>query len=347
MQKIRIGQIGISHEHAAAKMASLRRLSDVFEVVGVVDDRHSMAPRFIGDDLQAYDGLRWLTEDELFAVDNLQAVMVETANADLVPAALRCMKRGLAIHMDKPGGHDLTLFKQLREGCAAGGIPFQMGYMFRNNPAMQWCIKAVREGFLGAVFKIEADMNHCYGGDLYQQYLGAMQGGVMFNLACHLIDLVVALLGRPEAVIPFLKTAPQEQGTPANNCLVVLQYLQALATVAVGSRVVGGLPKRSLKIYGRNGTIELSPLERFDGEPLLLKLELKNTIAGYNAGSNRLNFGITQDRYAAQLLELAAEINGDAESIWSAEHDCLVQEMVLAAAGVLEWNTSDKPMRQA
>ncbi len=248
MKKIRIGQIGISHEHAAAKMASLRRLSDRFEVVGVVDDRHSTAPRFISDDLQAYEGLRWLTEAELLALEGLQAVMVETANADLVPTALRCLERGVAIHMDKPGGHDAALFKQLREGCADRGIPFQMGYMFRHNPAMLWSLKAVREGWLGSVFKIEADMNHDYGGTAYQQYLGAMQGGVMFNLGCHLIDLIVALLGRPAAVVPFLKSAPGEQGAPANNCLAVLEYPQALATVTVSSRVVGGLPRRGLKI---------------------------------------------------------------------------------------------------
>ena len=40
MRKIKVGQIGITHEHAAVKMASMRRLTDSFEIVGVVDDRH-------------------------------------------------------------------------------------------------------------------------------------------------------------------------------------------------------------------------------------------------------------------------------------------------------------------
>lgn len=34
--RIKIAQIGIGHNHAKGKMASLRKLSDVYEVVGVV-----------------------------------------------------------------------------------------------------------------------------------------------------------------------------------------------------------------------------------------------------------------------------------------------------------------------
>jgi len=39
--RIRIGQIGIGHEHAAAKMMSLRAMEEIYEVVGVVDGRPS------------------------------------------------------------------------------------------------------------------------------------------------------------------------------------------------------------------------------------------------------------------------------------------------------------------
>ena len=38
MERIRIGQIGIGHNHGSEKMNTLRRLSDLFEVVGVVED---------------------------------------------------------------------------------------------------------------------------------------------------------------------------------------------------------------------------------------------------------------------------------------------------------------------
>ena len=36
MKKIRVAQIGIGHDHATAAIGSLRKLTDLFEVVGYV-----------------------------------------------------------------------------------------------------------------------------------------------------------------------------------------------------------------------------------------------------------------------------------------------------------------------
>ena len=65
MSKIKIGQIGICHEHASGKIDSVRKLPDIFEVVGVVDDRSTTAAKYAGSNLKPYEGLRWLSEDEL------------------------------------------------------------------------------------------------------------------------------------------------------------------------------------------------------------------------------------------------------------------------------------------
>lgn len=334
MKRIRIGQIGICHEHASAKLQTLRHLPEVFEIVGVVDDRQTAAARFAGDDLNPYDGLPWLTEAELFATPGLQAVLIETPNADLVPTALRCLERNLPMHMDKPGGDDLALFRRLLDGCRERRLPFQMGYMFRGNPAMRFCLKAVRDGWLGDIFEVQGSMSHNYGGPVYQQYLGKFRGGIMFNLGCHLIDFIVAMLGRPARVTPFLKSAGAVADTIQNNCLAILEYPRAIATVRACSLEVGGLAHRRLKICGTRGTIELCPLERFDGQPLLLRLDLLDGNAAYGAGSHTLDFGIHQDRYAAQFLELARIIRGELADPCDFAHELAVQETLLAASGL-------------
>lgn len=38
MKKIKIGQIGIGHNHGTERIRTLRRLTDYFEVVGVAED---------------------------------------------------------------------------------------------------------------------------------------------------------------------------------------------------------------------------------------------------------------------------------------------------------------------
>ncbi len=333
MSRIKIGQIGVCHEHAEGKVLSLRKLPDVFEIVGVVDDRSSPSTKFAGGNLAPYEGLRWMTEEELFRVPGLEAVAVETPNDDLVPTALRCMERNLAMHMDKPAGYDLARFGTLLRGCEARGIPFQIGYMFRNNPAFQFSLQAFRKGWLGEIFEVQANMSHNYGGEAYQHYLGRLRGGILFNLCCHLVDFIVALMGRPGTVTPFLKSTPGFPDTTHNNGLAILEYPHATATIRACSLEVGGLSHRRLKICGTKGTIELSPLERFDGQPLLMQMTLLEGNADYPAGTHIVDFGIKLDRYQDQLLELAKLITGEMKNPYTREHDYLVHEVILAAAG--------------
>lgn len=340
MSRIKIGQIGICHEHAAVKMQSLRALSEVYEVVGVVDDSQSPAAKFPNGDTTPYDGLPRMSEAELFAIPGLQAVAVETPNLELVPTAMRCMERGLAIHMDKPGGDDLGLFGKLLDGCKARKLPFQMGYMLRTNPALQLCRKAIRNGWLGDVFEVQANMSHNYGGDTYQDYLANFPGGIMFNLGCHLIDVIVDLLGRPDKVTPFLKSAPGSPANAMNNCLAILEYPHAQVMLHACSREIDGLNRRRFKLCGTRGTVELCPLERFDGEPLTMRLTLADDNAEFAAGTHLVDFGVQEDRYRDQLLELARIINGEIENPYIHEHDYLVQEVVLAASGYRAWGAS-------
>ncbi len=335
--RIKIAQIGVTHEHAVGKIIALKRLSDVFELVGVVDDREtSLTNRYFNDDLAQYEGIPRLTPEEVFNYPGLQAVTVEVPNNELVPMAIRCMEHGLAMHMDKPAGEDLDLYRQLLDGCRKQHLPFQMGYMFRGNPAFQFCLKAIREKVIGDVFEIEADMNHNYGGDEYQKYIGNFRGGIMYNLGCHLIDFVVAALGRPDRVVPFLKSAPDDPDRILNNSMAVLEYPHATAVVRSCSRN-SGIHNRRMHIAGTKGTICFSPLERFDGQPVELTLDLSSDSSSFPAGRHVLRFPPQADRYENQLLELAAIIRDEIASPYSYDHDYLVHEVTLAAANCCQW----------
>ncbi len=106
-ERIKIGQIGIGHNHASAKMATLRKLASQYEVVGVVEP-DSEWRRKRGSD-PAYRGLAWMTEEQLLNTKGLQAVAVETDVCDLVPTAARCVEAGKHLHLDKPGGESFRI----------------------------------------------------------------------------------------------------------------------------------------------------------------------------------------------------------------------------------------------
>ena len=71
MPKIKIGQIGVGHAHAAGKMDVYRK-SPEYEVVGVVEPDEKL--RRQAEQQATYQGLPWLTVEQLLNVPGLQAV---------------------------------------------------------------------------------------------------------------------------------------------------------------------------------------------------------------------------------------------------------------------------------
>ena len=339
MEKIKIIQIGICHEHANGKIDLLKKRPDIFDLIGYVDERSfSTTPRLKNPvQIELYDDLKKFTLEEALNYPGLEAVTVEVPNNELVPISIKCMERGLAMHMDKPAGEDLALYKKLLDGCKAKNLPFQMGFMFRGNPAFQFAVRAIREKLIGDVFEIEADMNHGYGDEYYQEYISKFPGGLMYNLGCHLIDFVVSAMGRPEKVTPFLRSAPGYPDHFKTNCMAVLEYPHAFVTLRSCCKHGAGKPPRLMRIIGTQGSITFSPLERFDGHPVEIELALAEDIASFPQGSHTLRFVPQKNRYEVQLLELADVIRGKRNPTYSYEHDYLVHEVTLAAAGYTKW----------
>ena len=90
----------------------------------------------------------------------------------------------------------------------------------------------------------------------------------------------------------------------------------------------GGILSRRLRIDGTKCTVDLCPIERFDGGSLKV-----NVVAGRD--ERTIDFGVQTDRYATQLLDLAAIVRGDKPNDQDYGRDLLVHEMTLRACGVL------------
>jgi len=333
MKPLNIIQVGICHEHANGKFDTIRKCPDCFNLVGVVDERpFSNTPRCQEYTYILEQAPRILTLDEALNWKGLDAVLIEVPNLDLAPTAILFAGKSIPMHCDKPCGETMEPYRTLLDICTRKAIPFQMGYMFRGNPAVRFAIQAVKDGILGEIFEFQADMNHCYGGEAYQDYIGKFRGGIMFNLGCHLIDIAVSMLGRPAHAAPFLKPAPGDSAF--NNCTAVLDYPNATAVITSCSRdAFDG--RRRLRIGGTNGSLEFCPIERYDGQVLEVTMKLKEARGGYPAGPQVLSFGPQTDRYEVQLREFAAVVRGEAEDAYTRKHDLLVHEVTLAASGCI------------
>ena len=335
-KKLKVIQYGINHEHAPGKYQSLGLLKDIFELVGVVDDTDLKSPS-MPIDREIYRDAPFISSEAALNYPDLDCVLVEVPNLELVRIGKMFAERGIPMHMDKPCGESLEPYRELLELCEQKHLPFQMGYMYRGNPALNYLQTLLREGALGDISEVQMDMNHGYGGTRYQEYLGVFKGGIMFNLGCHLIDFVVSVFGAPEQVTPFLKSTPDGAPHIRNNALAVLEYPHTVVMLRACSHQTAGTNYRRWCFIGSNGMAEVRPPERFDGKPVELHLILKNSAAHLPAGETTIQFSPQQDRYIVQLKEFAEIIRGEKINPYTYAHDLLVHKITLAAAGYMKY----------
>ncbi len=318
---LRIGQIGTAHGHAAGKMAALRKFPELWEVAGLVVPAGERAP-----DAAAYRGVPVLSEAELLALPGLRAVAVETAIERSCATALRALRAGKHVHLDKPGALGHAEFAAMRREAETRGLTVQLGYMLRYNPAFELLFRLVREGWLGEVMEIEAVMGKLgSAGELAQ--IAALPGGGMFELGCHPIDAIVTLLGKPEAVAAF--STPTKAGGVQDNQLAVLRWARATATVRVNFADPFGGPRRRFNVTGTGGTLEILPME--SGR---VTLSLATARGAYKKGTQTFQLEKNGDRYDQEFVDLARVVRGEKPLAWTAAHDLAVHETVLRAAGV-------------
>jgi len=307
-------------------MSTMRKLTDDFEVVGVVEPDTDRRKQMENSGI--YRDLTWMTEDQLLATPGLRMVAVETAVSELVPAAARCVAAGMHIHLDKPAGDSLPAFKAVLEAADRQSLCVQMGYMFRNNPAFQFCFRAVREGWLGTVFELHGVISKYISNDR-RDLLARQPGGTMFELGCHLIDAMVATLGRPEDVTPFIRGTRPERDQLADNMLAVFEYPKATCTIRSAVVEVEGGRRRQFVVCGDRGTVDIRPLE-----PPKMLLALDRAQQGHRRGYQEVELPAMPGRYDDQLAELAQVVRGEIQSPYPSSHDLAVQEMVLRASGM-------------
>jgi predicted dehydrogenase len=323
-ERIKVGQIGIGHNHASAKMATLRKLADQYEVVGIVEPDPEWRKKRGHD--PAYRDLTWMTEDQLFDTKGLRAVAVETDVCDLVATAARCIDAGMHMHLDKPGGESLAPFQKVLDEAGRRGLSVQMGYMYRNNPAIQFCTRAVRAGWLGRIFEVHAVMSRQQP-LAYRQWLSQFRGGTMYIFGGHLIDLVVAMLGKPDRVTPYQRQT-QPDVNLYDNGLAVLEYPQATAAIRTAALEVEGYQRRQLTVCGDEGTIDIRPLE-----PPQLRLALSKPRDSFQPGYQQVALPPMPGRYDDQLIEWAQVIRGEIANPYPLAHERIVQEVLLSASG--------------
>jgi predicted dehydrogenase len=320
---IKIGQIGVGHAHATK--LSVYRNSPDYEVVGIVEADPAL--RNQAEQVPAFHGLKWLSRDQLLETPGLDAVLVETRVRDLLDNALACIAAGKHVQIDKPAGESLTKFRRVLDEAAQKKLLVQMGYMFRFNPAVVLLRDFLEKGWLGEVFEIHAVMSKQVGAKDRLRF-AEYPGGIQFELGCHVLDLVVGVLGKPQSVTSFNLHSSKIADRLLDNMLAVLTYPRAIASVKASALEVEGFDRRHLVVCGTEGTFHIQPLDN-----PAARISLSRNRGSYRKGTQDVKFP-KYVRYVDDAADMARLIRGDQPASFSREHDLIVQETLLKACGL-------------
>jgi len=327
MSKLKIGQIGIGHNHGADKMLTARKFPDLYEVIGYAEpDENWIEKR---GTLPAYEGLKRMSVEEI--IEKSDVVIVESDVWNLTKYAKMCVEAGKHIHMDKPASGTLEQFKEVLDTAKKKDLVVQMGYMYRYNPAIRMCLEDFKSGKLGEIYSINAEMS-TFHSVVYKKWLTNFKGGIMYILGSHLVDLIVYMLGEPKKVTSFLKHTGLDGVDFEDNNLAVLEYDKALARVFVSSVEVNGWGRRQFMVSGSKGTYNIVPIER--------KCHVTysdTTIAtnGYADMKQEIEVpDVSNDiRYDIMMSDLYEYVTGTKKNPYTYEHDYLVQKVLYEICG--------------
>ena len=315
--------LGLGHAHALGIVKTLKDAPD-FQLVGVCDPDPQVRAQY--ESHGTLKGIPWLEQEALLGDPAIRMVAVESDVPRLLDLGHAVVRAGKHLHLDKPAGTDLGAFESLMDTARKNDVLVQMGYMFRYNPAFDFVRDMVAKGALGDIYSIHASM--CT--DLSQSVRDRINfhpGGIMLELGCHLIDMIVLIMGEPKKVTPFLRHDTRIDDGLNDNALAVLEFDKAMVTVETAAREANAFAGRRFKIVGTNGSITLSPLE-----PPSVTLSLRNAVGDYPKGISHPEFP-DQARHVPDIADLAACIRGEGAFAYSKDHDLAVQRTILRACG--------------
>jgi predicted dehydrogenase len=330
---LRLAMLGMWHTHADGIVRQVAAHPKEFTLVGFYDReadviaarRKAWEPRL--GKLNVFD------KPETLVREKIDGVVVEGRVHDNLRLARIAVEQSKPVLLEKPAGDDMDEFRRLIDQAQKKHIHVQMIYLFRYMSAVQEMLQRVRKKELGNIYHFRARLPK----DLpsYKRYveeLGRYKGGMFFEMAGHVIDMMIAMMGTPRRVTPFL--AHHHREGPAgfiDNGVAVFEYPNAWATIEVPTLEIAPHSRR-LEVFGTEGAIVIPHL----GSGHLANRNVQ-PIEVYRRGEKEWQTlsPTAATLQVADLREFASVTAGKKRPDFSAEHDLAVQETLLRASGML------------
>ena len=325
-RKVRMAQYGTKHSHAEGVLKVTLANADV-DFVGVYEPDPLRRDQLKTSGRKPWSQVRWIDDvTEVLEDSTIAAISSEGANSESLDHTEAIVDAGKHVFFDKPAGEDYPRFQRIVARARERGLLVQLGYMFRYHDGFSRIAEWARSGFLGHVFAIRGHMSTIATEEQRTRF-EARHGGIFYDLAGHMLDQIVWILGRPLKVNSFLRHDDTVAPDFKDNTLAVFEFGDAMAIVDIAAIEPTPGPRR-FEVYGTDGWATMEPFEPAE----TLRVCLREPKAGHPAGISTIKIE-DRPRYVASLAAFLEDIRGEKQPDRTLDHELLVQETLLRATG--------------
>lgn len=326
---LRLGMLGMWHSHAAGIARQVAAHPDEFTLVGGWDSDPAAAAARRREWGPLLPDLRLFGTEAALLAEPLDGVVVEGRVYENLRLARLALESGRPVMLEKPAGTDRAEHRRLVDLAQRKHLHVQMIYLFRYMSAVEEMVRRARSGSLGQVYEFRARLPK----DLpsyrrYEEELEPYPGGIFFEMAGHVIDMLVAVMGPPETVTPFLAHHHTVPGSFVDNGVAVFGGRGGWGIIEVPALEVAPHARR-VEVYGTRGACAIPHLGSGHlANKNIQPLDVYETDA---AAWKQLELpaAVLQIR---DLREFAAVTRGRKAPDYSLEHDLTVQDALLRAS---------------
>lgn len=327
---LRLAMLGMWHVHADGIVRQIAAHPDEFTLVGFHDSDSAVVERRQIDWSPLLGPLNTFDRADALVQESLDGVIVEGRVYENVALARLALEHGKPVLLEKPAGDNLAAFRDLIALARAKKLHVQMLYLFRYMPAIRELLRRACAGELGQIYHFRGRLPKHPGEYAdHVRDLGRYPGGIFFEMAGHLVDLMITLLGPPKNVTPFLAHHHAENRARfIDNVVAVCEYPRAWATLEVPALEI--VPhERRIEVFGSEGGIIIPHL----GSGHLANAKVQ-PIEIFQSGQTDWQTLHLPDEplQISDLREFAAVLAGKTPD-YSMDHDLGVQETLLRACG--------------
>ena len=209
MDKIRLGVIGVGNMgRSHCKNIKDGKCPEI-ELVAIADNN---AKRIQAMKDEGYENVAcFLDADEMMDSGLIDSVLVAIPHYDHAKYAIKAMKRGLHVMVEKPAGVYTKQVREMNAVAEQSNVVFAMMFNQRTNHIYRKTKELVSSGQLGALRRVNWIITNWYrpqryydSGDWRATWSGE-GGGVLLNQCPHQLDLLQWICGLPVSVQAFMK----------------------------------------------------------------------------------------------------------------------------------------------